>query len=221
MSLLKSFIIFGTGDFAQLIYYYVVNDQKRKVAAFTVERKYISEKTFMGLPLVPFEEIWELYNPSEYSMVIAFIGKRMLMERKRIYEKAEKMGYEMENIIHSSASISSDKIAGGNIIMERVIVAPFSQIGKGNIMWSNATVQHHNVIGDFNVLAPNVSPSGFVKIGNHCFIGNNCTIKNRMEIADFTLVGAGAYVQECTEEYEVIVPSRSRILKDKKSIDMM
>ena len=40
-----------------------------------------------------------------------------------------------------------------------------------------------------------------------------------MEIANYSFIGAGAYVSQNTKEYEVVVPEKSRILLEKSSLD--
>lgn len=217
---MRKFIIFGTGDFADIVYWVITKEMKREVEVFTANKEYIGEeRTHRNYPLIAFEDITKICSPDEYSMVIAYEGKEMYQERRRTYEKAENMGYVMENVISDSAIISSEKIGQGNIILEGCIIAPFSEIGNGNILWSGATVQHHNKVGNFNVLAPRVSPSGFVEIGNHCFLGNGAIIKNKIRIADFSFIGAGAYVSKNTKEREVVVPPRSYVLRNKESFD--
>lgn len=217
---MRDFIVFGTGDFADIVSWVIVNGMKRKVKAFTANRKYIGYETIhRGYPLVPFEDIEKIYCPDEYSMVIAYEGKEMYKQRRSTFEKAVDLGYKMENIISDSAIISTDRMGNGNIILEGCIVAPFSEIGNGNILWSGAIVQHHNRVGNFNVFGPRVSPSGFVEIGNHCFLGNGAIIKNRVKISDYSFIGAGAYLSKDTTEREVVVPSRSYVLKNRESSD--
>ena len=46
-------------------------------------------------------------------------------------------------------------------------------------------------------------------------------VNTDIEIADFTLVGAGAYVKKSTNVNDVIVPARSVTLEGKKSIDLI
>ena len=42
-----------------------------------------------------------------------------------------------------------------------------------------------------------------------------------MKIADYTLVGAAAYVKKDTKPYSVVVPARSVELEHKMSTDLM
>lgn len=99
------------------------------------------------------------------------------------------------------------------------MLAPFSKVGNGNVLWATAQIQHHNVVGNYNRIAPGVAFSGYVKMGNHCFVGTNATIKNNIMIEDYVLIGAGSYVSADIKEYEVVVPEKSKRLEGKSSFD--
>ena len=80
-------IIFGTKDLAELAHYYLTNDSKYEVVAFTINKKYIKENTFHSLPVVPFEEIESYYPPSEFLFFAPMTGLKMNTLRKNIYEE--------------------------------------------------------------------------------------------------------------------------------------
>lgn len=128
----------------------------------------------------------------------------------------KEFGYELENLIHPSAVISTSTIGFGNIILENCVIGYNVKMGNANIMWPLASINHHNIIGSFNNISPGTSTSGGVVIGNHCFLGNNSTYKNKVTVLDYTLVGAGAYISHDTESNGVYVPERS-IKLDKTS----
>ena len=74
----------------------------------------ISERSeYHGVPVIPFEEINEYYPPTEYAMVIGFIGK-MFQQRALVFNQAKEMGYELPNVIHPAAVDA--KIGQSNII---------------------------------------------------------------------------------------------------------
>lgn len=45
-------IIFGTGEIAELAYYYFTNDSQYEVVAFVADDEYVNNSTFQNLPLV-------------------------------------------------------------------------------------------------------------------------------------------------------------------------
>lgn len=216
---MRDFIIFGKGDFADILTFIIEEEMQRNVAAYMVNKKFLDEDSYHGRPVVPYEEIDQFFNPSNYAVTLGYEAHDMYQTRERIQTELGQKGFWMDNVISNTANLTNAEIGYGNIIMQNCILAPFSRIGSGNVLWAGAQIQHHNKLEDFNCIAPGAVFSGYVEIGSHCFIGTNAAIKNSVTIADYTLVGAGAYVTEDTEEYDVIVPVRSICLEGKNSLD--
>lgn len=215
---MRDFIIFGKGDFADILRYIIEEEMKRNVAAYMVNKKYLDREIYCDRPVIPYEEIEHYYKPSDYAVSLGYEAHDMYQTRKRLQAELSEKGFYFDNVISNTASLTNAELGVGNIIMQNCFLAPFSKIGNGNVLWATAQIQHHNVLGDFNCIAPGATLSGYVSIGNHCFIGANTTIKNGVKIADFGLIGAGAYVSGDMKEYEVIVPEKSRKLTDKNSL---
>lgn len=217
----KELIIFGINKFAELIKYYIEESSNIKVAAFTVDREYITKKNLCGLNVIPFEDLDKIYS-RETTLILPAIGYRNMNNiRKKVFSAIKEKGYKMTSYIHPTANIANNSVIGiGNIILENSLVQPFVNIGDGNIIWSNVNISHHSSVGNFNYFAPGVSLSGEIKIGDNCFLGNGCIAKNGIQISDYTLIGAAAYVSQDTLEYSVIVPYKSKVLSNKRSIDI-
>lgn len=139
--------------------------------------------------------------------------------RKRIFREVRTKGYQIMSYIHPSATVLTENIGEGTIIMERALIGPFVHMGVGNIFYPDAHVAHDSTIGDFNFFSVSCAVAGHVRIGNNCFLGNNCTIKNGIALRDYTLVGAGAYISKDSEPFSVYVPARSARLEGKDSRD--
>ncbi|MCI9633015.1 MAG: hypothetical protein HFH18_07205 [Ruminococcus sp.] len=216
---MRNFIIFGKGDFADILTYIIEEEMQRNVEAYTVSKKFLDIDSYRGKPVVPYEDLKSFYNPSNYSMALGYEGQDMYQTRKKMQEELTKKGFLFENVISESANLTNAKIGVGNIIMQNCLLAPFSSVGDGNVLWATAQIQHHNVVGNFNCIAPGVATCGYVHVNNHCFIGANATMKNNVTIADYTFVGAGAYISEDTKACDVIVPAKSQQLKGKISFD--
>lgn len=210
---MKKIILFGNSDFAKLMKWYIETDAKRVIDGVTVDKDYITNPYFEGIPIVPFQEIANYYNNKEYEILIAVGYNRMNTIRKNIFERCKSMGYSVASFIHSSAIISSNAIIGeGTIILEDTLIQPFVNIGCGNIIWHKVAIAHNAVIGNFNTITGMVSLCGYVKIGDNCFIGSNSTIRNNVTISDYTLVGAGSYIFKNTEKYSVYKPVKCQNL---------
>lgn len=212
-------IIFGADQFAEILYYFLQQENKIEIVGFTVDSKYRNNDYFQGLPLVDFENVEQIYPPTEYGIYICVGYTNMNSVREQKYNEAIIKGYTILSYIHPTAVINSEVVGGGLIVMENVTIGAKCEIGKGNVFWANAHVAHHTKMGDFNFFTISVAVAGNITIGNNCFFGNNCTIKNGINIADKTLIGAGCYLDRNTNPYDVYVPARSVCLDDKKSTD--
>lgn len=214
---MKDFIIYGAGDFADIVRYYIEKDLKCNVACYTVESKFIEQEEKGGLPVVPFEKLEMRFKPCDYFVAIGIVGRGMFQVRALAYNAIKEKGYEMPNIIHSTASNCAETIGDANIIMDNSVIGPMCRIGCGNIIWPCVSIAHQNVVGDFNQFAGCSSSVGMIEIGSHCFIGNNCTLNAK--IADYTFVGAGTYIRKNTEEYGVYTTPRE-VKLDRRSVDI-
>ena len=214
---MSKIIIFGTGDIAQIANYYFKIDYDHEVVAFTVNKAYLNEKEFEGLPIVSFEEINKLYPPEEYKMFIALSYSKMNKIREAKYHEAKAMGYELVSYISSKCSYLSQYQPGDNcFIFEDNTIQPFVKIGNNVTLWSGNHIGHHSEIDDHNFISSHVVISGHCKIESNCFVGVNSTLAHKVHLAKETLVGAGAIITKDTIEKGVYVPAKS-ILIDRKS----
>lgn len=218
---MKPFVLIGAGQFAEYVRYILEEELNETVVAFAINKEYrnIGQKEKDGLPIVDYEDIRKLYPPKQYSAAVAFLGKDMFVTREKMFRECATWGYQLPNIIHPSVICQSVTLGQGNIIGAGTVFGPFTKLGDGNVFFDLSFTAHNVTVGSFNLLTANVSPMGNCVIGNHCFIGAGCVINNRVVLADYTLVGANAFVKQNTTSYEVIVPARGTVLEGKKSTD--
>ncbi len=212
-------VIFGTGDLAQIANYYFQIESTFQVVGFTVDREYINESTFEGLSVYPFEEIENIFPPSEYQMFIALSYREMNHLRERKFYEAKAKGYHLVSYISSKATYLSQYKCGENcFIFEDNTIQPYVKIGDNVLIWSGNHIGHHSVIHSHNFISSHVVISGHCEIESNCFLGVNSTIAHYVKLARGTLVGAGAVITKDTEPYGVYVPPKS-IKLEKSSLD--
>lgn len=214
----KNIVIVGMGDFSDLIADTIENDLQRDIHAYVVDKKYMKTDLYQGKPVYPFEEIETIFDRDKISFVIGFVGGKMFSQRFDKYKAIKEKGFELENIIHSSASISKNATMGdGNIILQYAIVANRANIGNCNVVCPKGYINHDVTIGNANYIAPGFSTTGYSAIGNYCFCGVNSALNNKVKVADYTFIGGGLFISHDTNEYEVYVPERLEPLKRLKS----
>jgi sugar O-acyltransferase (sialic acid O-acetyltransferase NeuD family) len=201
---MKKVVIFGSGNFAQVVYVYLSKDSPYEVVAFTVHEEYRSEKKIMGLDVVPFEQIEDAYPPEQFAMFVAVGFRKVNKERAEIYNICKNKGYQLISYISSKASHLGEIEVGDNcFIFENNVIQPFVKIGNNVIIWSGSLVGHNSSIGDHCFIGSHAVISGHVKIGPYCFVGVNATIRDEVAVAAECIIGAGALILKDTKEQEV------------------
>jgi sugar O-acyltransferase (sialic acid O-acetyltransferase NeuD family) len=206
----KKLILFGEGLYTEIAHQYFNDDSEYEVVCFTKDDDYITSDTYLGLPMVPFSRIAELYPPNDYDMHIAISYTNLNHLRERVFYEAKEKGYTLPSYISSKSSIMTKYPIGENcFIFEDNTVQPFVKIEDNVILWSGNHIGHHSTIKSHNFIASHVVVSGQCTVESHCFIGVNSTIGHMVTIAEETLVGAGASITKSTEKGAVYVPPRS------------
>jgi sugar O-acyltransferase (sialic acid O-acetyltransferase NeuD family) len=210
----KKLVIFGTGDVARLAHFYFTRDGNYDVAAFTVDRAYVTTDLFLGTPLVAFEEIAQTFPPGSHHMFVAVGYGKMNHGRAEKYAEAKALGYQLATYISPRCTWLTDSAPGDNcFILEDNTVQPFVTIGSDVTLWSGNHIGHDAVIHDHCFISSHVVISGHVRVGEYCFLGVNATIRNGVTIAPETLVGAGSIIMADTEPKSVYVPERTAVFK--------
>ena len=189
----RPLVIFGYGDIAQLAHFYFNTESNHEVVAFTLDKNYIKESEFCGLPIVPFEDVDKQYPPESYDFFISLGYSRLNAVRKEKYIAAKKKGYKLASFISPRATVLNEGRIGENcFIFEDNTIQPFVTIGNNVTLWSGNHIGHHSVIHDHSFIASQVVISGGVEIGEQCFVGVNATLRDQIKIGDRCVVGAGA-----------------------------
>jgi len=212
----KKIVIFGPGDFGQIVHFYLTHDSSYKVVAFTAHKEKITNPELFKLPVIPFEDLEKQYPPTEYSMFIAIPYTNLNQTRAKVFEEAKKKGYELITYINSKAVYWENFEVGENcFILENNVIQPFVKIGNDVIIWSGNHIGHHTIIKDHCFLASHVVISGKVTIEPYCFLGVNSTIRDGINIASKNVIGAGAVILKDTNENEVYTTNSTKLLEIK------
>lgn len=219
---MKKAILFGLGTLAELVLHSnSFHKDPYDIVALTADPEFINIDALNGIPVIPFKKVREVFPPESSVGFIICVGyKNMNQDRERISERIVQGGYKILNFIDEQAIIRTHDIGTGNIFLEGCNIGAGSKIGNGNIFYPHSLLAHHCIVGNYNYFAISSSIGGFTRISDCCFIGNNATIRDKCNIASYTLVGGGAYVNANTSAYDVVVPERSHVLENKSSLQM-
>jgi sugar O-acyltransferase (sialic acid O-acetyltransferase NeuD family) len=197
-------VVFGISQLAELAHFYLTHDSPHDVVAFTVDRAWLQDETWKGLPVVPFEDVEAHFPPGEYQMFIPMSFKKMSHNRAEKFHAAKEKGYRLISYVSSKATTWPDLDIGENcFIFEDNTIQPFVKIGDNCVLWSGNHIGHHTTIKDHVFITSQVVISGCCVIEDHCFFGVNATIRDETVVARETLVGAGALILRDTHEFEL------------------
>ncbi len=201
---MKDLIIFGTGKIAQVAYYFLRN--KNNIAAFTVDRNIMADKTLFNIPIIPFDAIQDLYPPEQYKMFVSVGYQRMNKLREEKYNEAKQKGYDFVNYIHPSVEWHENiEMGENNMIMDQVSIQPFVKIGNNNFFWSNSVVAHMSCVEDNCWITSGATIAGGSTIKSNAFIGVNAAIGNHITIERENFIGANTLISKNTKEKEVYI----------------
>lgn len=203
---MKPVVIFGAGDIAEIAHFYLTEDKRLQVLAFTVDQEYMKEPTFCGCPVIPFEELERQFPPDACDVFVALSYSKLNAVRAEKCARAKDKGYRLISYVSSKATTWPGLSIGENcFILEDNTIQPFVQIGNNVTLWSGNHIGHHSRIGNNCFIASQVVISGGVEIGENCFIGVNATIRDHVKLGRNCVIGAGALIQQDAADFSVYV----------------
>lgn len=217
--MVKNLVIIGDGEFAEMAFERFTKDSPYQVVAFSVEKTYIKNSRFLNRPMIPFEELEELYPPHEHHVFIAITYTKSNRLRELFYLDMKRKGYHLATYISSQAFISDDVQIGENCFIFEFNNIQYSvKIGDNTILWSGCYIGDHSEISDHCFLAAQAVVACHVQVGRNCLIGLNSTIMEDVKLSDYSVIGAGAVVVKDTLKGRVYVGNPAQPL-DKKIIE--
>ena len=200
----KKIVIVGIGETAALAFEYFTHDSPYSIAGYSVERAFLRENVYNGLPLVPLEELEQHFPPREFDAFVAVSSTQLNRLRTRLFRMVKEKGYTCASYISSRAFVWHNVEIGENcFIFEDNTVQPYVKIGANVVLWSGNHIGHNTVIRNNCFIASHVVISGFCDVGENCFLGVNSTVINNISLARDCFIGAGALIQKDTEEGKV------------------
>lgn len=205
----KKLFIFGTQNFADMAYYLFSTDSAYEIAGFTVDRAYMRETEFNGLPVIPFEELPQVMDLAQDDLFVAVgVGKINTLRADKVTQVTA-AGYRLASFISSKAHVPKNFVARPNtMIMDQVNIHPHVDVGANSIIWSNSRIALKVKIGD-HVWITSAVIGDSTTIGDYSFIGLNATIAPFLKVGSHNLIGAAAVILQDTQDYAVYRGPRS------------
>ena len=115
--------------------------------------------------------------------------------RRRLFELARSIGYDLPALVSPNASVSAySQLGCGTLAMHHVVVNASSKIGANVILNTGAIVEHDSQIGDHSHIAPGAVLCGRVRVGEMTLVGANSVIIPGVHVGHNVVLGAGSVV---------------------------
>lgn len=206
---MKKLIIYGTGLIAEVAEFYFRTDTQYQIEVFTNAAEFVNGKFFHGKPLVAFENIEDIFPPSEYDIFVALGYAKTNQVRQLRYDEAKHKGYACATYISPRATYYGTPVGDNCFILENNVIQPFSSVGNNVTLWSGNHIGHHSIIKNHCFISSHVVVSGGCVIDENCFLGVNSTLRDNIRLGRFVVVGSGGIVMKDCEDRCLVRPSES------------
>lgn len=206
-------VIVGTGETAATAFEYFSCDTPYEIAAFSTERQFLTADVYHGLPVVPFEELANVYSPAETRVYVAVSYVRLNSVRRRLYLAAKAAGFGSVSYLSSTALVASNVEIGENsFVQEFVVLQPGARIGDNVFLGSGTSVGYGSVVERDCFSSAHVIVGRSCRVGRGSFLGAGCCVTDGHSVAPDCILGAGAVIQKDTAAGRVYLGNPARPL---------
>lgn len=213
----KKLVIIGSGETAEIAYEYFTYDSEYEVEAFSVSKEYLGDQAMQfGLPIVPFEELEEIYSPEAYETYVAISYGHLNRDRTKMYLACKEKGFTCASYVSSRSFVwHTAEIGENTFVFENNTIQHGVSIGNNVTLWSGNHIGHRTVIEDNVWLTSHCVVSGFCHIGKNSFLGVNSTLGDNVVLGEDSVLGAGALtVHSLPEKGKVYIGCPAKAMED-------
>lgn len=214
---MEDLILFGTGPVAQVAEVYL--KEEYNIVAHTLDKEYIDlfkkGSAQSDVEILPFDENLKKLNAKIF-IPISYTRCNTVREKK--YQQAKDWGLKFISYIHPTAKVSGE-VGENCMILEDVIIQPYTKLGNNCIAWSHCHIGHHNYIGDHNYITSGSAICGSCQIGNLNFIGAGVLIRDNIDIGNKNIIGMGAVITKSIGDESLYISGVDKKLELRKPIE--
>ncbi len=205
-------VIIGGGGHASVLTEILLT-QGREILAIVSPEDINQRPVFKGLTHLKNDEDVLTFDKDKVRLVngIGMMPKSNF--KKKINEYFLALDYRFETVIADTALVSPfSKIESGAQILPRAIIQVGSTVGSHSIINTGALVEHDCSIGCYNHIAPKATICGQVRSEKDVYIGAGATVIQNVNLAQNSVVAAGAIVTRSLLENDVCYPGRATVV---------
>ncbi len=212
--MIKKLIIFGTGQIAEIAKDCFEKQNKYEISCFCADKESIKNHTFLGKPLLSFEDIEKNFSPEDYHFHVAISYREQNKIREIKFNEAKDKGYYLASYIseNSQIDIKNDFFGENCLILDNQTIQKNVKIGSNVMIWSGNHIGHETTIDDHTYISSHVVISGNCKIGKRVFFGVNSSVADHTKIGDECFIGMGATVTKNMKVGETAITKSTQYL---------
>jgi sugar O-acyltransferase (sialic acid O-acetyltransferase NeuD family) len=205
-------LVLGAGGHGRVVLD-ILQQCGRQVVGFLDNNREIFGRRIDGVPVLGgIADIGRIAREHEAAGAVVAIGDNGV--RRGLAREVRRLGLELANAIHPSATISASATLGRNVVAAAgVVVCAHCQVGDSVILNTGCIVDHQTMIGEGTHICPGVRVAGRVKIEAGAFLGIGSTVIPKVIIGCESIVGAGAVVISDVEPMSTVVGVPARAVK--------
>ena len=177
-----------------------------------------TESEYYGLKILSYEKFKNTVGRDRAEIIIA-TGEPV--NRKNLYEKVEKDGFDLATIISPLAMVSpTARIGKGVIISEFCIIASDTLIEDNVFINYNCIIGHDCKIGKNTCLSERVSLGGNVIIEENCYLAIGTSVINKAKIKEWSITAINSAVIKDVPENSIVggIPAKMVKYNDSKKV---
>jgi sugar O-acyltransferase (sialic acid O-acetyltransferase NeuD family) len=187
-------LILGSGGHAKVLIDAISGQKVNIIGILDPDTEKHHEKIY-GISVIGDDSVILSYKADEILLINGLGSVKSTEKRRNIFEHFKSLGYSFATVIHSSAIIASDVIVSeGAQIMAGAVIQPGAVIGENTIVNTKTSIDHDCSICSHVHIAPGVTVSGNVSVGENTHIGSGAVIIQGVKIDSNCLIGAGSLV---------------------------
>ncbi len=188
----NSVLIVGASYHGKAVFDFIIQEGKYETIAFMDYSGVISNDTIYKKPVIVEDDMEEIF---EKGTKYIYINTNKYELTKKIFEKANKIGFKAISVIHPSAVISHNAVIGQNVLIgPNSIIGNNVKIGNFAKVLNKVSVAHDTVINEHVQISDGSTIAGNVLIGKNSVLGINTAVINKTKIGENVLVLSGKTV---------------------------
>jgi hypothetical protein len=150
---MANLVIFGTSAISEVAKFYIEKYSADRIIGFTADREYCEAASFLGLPVVAWEELEQRFPPQTVKLLGPLSYQRLNELRRDRHLEGRARGYSFATFVHPRSQVETNNIGDNCVILEDNVIQPFVRIGNGVIIWTGCFIGYQSSVADYCFLS--------------------------------------------------------------------